>query len=158
MFSYTCRAALSDSTNSRRPTLLTSQPLSICWQIPFHFHTNHLERGSRPHSAGRMLYRPCGFVPHCAITPLNCYLLCLFVSLYSYCSWTLCFTGLMDSVCFVCIHMHPFEMYVIPYAQWLSWKPRSGLVSSCCPRLEHAGTCGDEGGLIISHHLRSTAT
>lgn len=79
LFARTRRAALSDNTNCRRPTLLTSPPLGICCQILFHFHTNHLERGSRPHSAGRVLCRPCGLAqltPYCAITPLNCYLLC----------------------------------------------------------------------------------
>lgn len=79
LFAHTRRAALSDNTNCRRPTLLTSPPLCICCQILFHFHTNHLERGSRPHSAGRVLCRPCGLAqltPYCAITPLNCYLLC----------------------------------------------------------------------------------
>lgn len=79
LFAHTCRAALSDNPSSGRPTLLTSLPLCICCQILFHFHTNHLERGGRPHSAGRVLCRPCGLAqltPCCAITPLNCWLSC----------------------------------------------------------------------------------
>lgn len=55
-------------------------------------------------------------------------------------------------------HTHPCRPYVIPLEQPLSWKPRAGLVSSCCQQLKHAGTGCAEGRLIISHRVRSAAT
>lgn len=49
-------------------------PLGICCQILFHFHTDHLERGSRIHSAGRILCLPCGSVHSvCTAHTLMCY-------------------------------------------------------------------------------------
>lgn len=94
LFAHACRAALSDNTNGWRPTPLTSPPLGICCQILFHFHTNHLERGGRPHSAGRMLCRPCGLVYLCTAHTLLCYystkLLCVLCCLLlSHCMVTL---------------------------------------------------------------------
>ncbi len=76
---------------------------------------------------------------------------------------TLCVFRLMYSVCEsvcapMCSHMHPCKMYVIPFQQRLSWKPWIGLVSSCCEWLKHAGKCGNESWLIISHHVRYAAT
>lgn len=74
LFGLARRAALSD--NCRRRTLLTSLPLCICCQIPFHCFTNYLKGDSRPQFCSQDVVSPLWIGIHAALilhlTALSC--------------------------------------------------------------------------------------